>query len=188
MWETWNCSDLGSLVTTLHCKNIVGTHSRGHDKVSFLSCEGLDNGGTMMDFMVMDSFDFHWPHPESPLDYSWRKCTHSFPFVKVHFLGQILLFRVFINGFLQIFSSFCNKYAWQPFLKEWSPIFPHMNILKKKTKNYFHLSNRGIYKILSDLCYSCYLIFNYFICSSTLSYYLFPYIFSIWSLANSICC
>lgn len=48
----------GHLVTTLHCKNIVvGKHSGG-DKVSFLSCEGLDNGQTMMDFMVMDSFDF----------------------------------------------------------------------------------------------------------------------------------
>lgn len=102
-----------SLVTTLHCKNIVGTHSRGHDQVSFLNRKGLDNGRTVMDFMVMDSFDFHWPHPESPLDYSRRKCTHSFPFVKVHFLGQILLLRVFLNGFLQIFSSFCNKYAWQ---------------------------------------------------------------------------
>lgn len=180
MWETWNCSDRGSLVTTLHRENIVGTHSRGHDQVSFLNCEGLDNGRTMMDFMVMDSFDFHWPHPESPLDYSWRKCIHSFPFVKVHFLGQILLLRVFLNGFLQIFSSFCNKYAWQIITKHIQHIY--ISISKrvqsylptyeyiKKTKNYFNPSNRGIYKILSDLRYSYYLvIFNYFICSSTLS-------------------
>lgn len=58
----------GHLVTTLHCKNIGGKPVG--DKVSFLSWESSDNGQTMKDFMVMDSFDCNWPHPESPLDYS----------------------------------------------------------------------------------------------------------------------
>lgn len=57
----------GHLVTTLHCKNMVGK-TEG-DKVSFLGSGSSDNGQTMKDFMVMDSFDCHRPHPESPLGY-----------------------------------------------------------------------------------------------------------------------
>lgn len=57
----------GHLVTALHRKSIVGRTAG--DKVSFLGCGSSDNGQTMKDFMVMDSFDCHWPHPESPLDY-----------------------------------------------------------------------------------------------------------------------
>lgn len=57
----------GHLVTTLHCKNIVG--KTAGNKVSFLGCGSSDNGQTMKDFMMMDSLDCHWPHPESALDY-----------------------------------------------------------------------------------------------------------------------